>query len=152
MIAVVSLIASSAIALAAALPDGGATVQDVARAMQAKGYQTEITTDKYGDPLINSMNKGMKFSVWFYECNKGTQRCKSFQFAAGFTVDPKMALSKVNEWNRTQRFGRLYLNQQSNPWVETDVDVEYGATTEALVNDVVRWILVMDTFRKYINQ
>jgi hypothetical protein len=144
------LVASQTAALSAILPDGGVTAQDIARVLQTKGYQTEITTDKDGDPLIRSTSEGVKFSVYFYEC-KGSPRCKSFQFVSGFS-STNITVSRVADWNRTKRFGKVYLDQQSDPWVEMDVDVEHGATTEALANDLDRWILTLGTFRKYIDR
>jgi hypothetical protein len=149
-IALIVLLFASQTALARVLPDGGVTVQDVAASLRAKGYPTEITTDKDGDPLIRSVSDGIKFTVWFYEC-KGNPRCHSYQFATGFAQAGTSA-QQVAEWNRTKRFGRAYLDRQYDPWVEVDMDVEHGATTEGLANNVDRWILVMSTFRKYIGR
>ena len=138
-------------ALAGALPDGGITVQEVARSMQAKGFQTEITTDKDGDPLIKSTLEGAKFSVYFYECG-GKPRCKSIQFAAGFAMKGSISPAKLAEWNRTKRFGRVYQDNENDPWVEMDMDMEHGATTEAMTNNIDRWLVVLKEFRKYIGR
>ena len=138
-------------AWAGSLPDGGITVQEVARSMQAKGFQTDITTDRDGDPLIKSMLEGAKFSVYFYECG-GKPRCKSIQFAAGFAMNGRLESSKVADWNRTKRFGRVYQDNENDPWVEMDMDIEHGATTEAMTNNIDRWVVVMNEFRKYIGR
>ena len=138
-------------ASADSLPDGGVTVQEVARSLQDKGFQTEITTDKDGDPLIKSLLEGAKFSVYFYECG-GNPRCKSIQFAAGFAMNGKMQASRVAQWNRTKRFGRVYQDDENDPWVEMDMDMEHGATTEAMTNNVDRWVVVLNEFRKYIGR
>ena len=138
-------------AWAGSLPDGGITVQEVARSMQAKGFQTDITTDRDGDPLIKSMLEGAKFSVYFYECG-GKPRCKSIQFAAGFAMNGRLDSSKVADWNRTKRFGRVYQDNENDPWVEMDMDIEHGATTEAMTNNIDRWVVVMNEFRKYIGR
>ena len=137
-------------AWAGPLPDGGVTVQEVARSLQVKGFMTDITTDKDGDPLIKSMLEGAKFSVYFYECGK--PRCKSIQFAAGFVMKGTMQASQVADWNRTKRFGRVYLDRESDPWIEMDMDLEHGATTEAMANNLARWMLVLSEFRKYIGR
>ena len=138
-------------AWAGSLPDGGITVQEVARSMQAKGFQTDITTDRDGDPLIKSVLEGAKFSVYFYECG-GKPRCKSIQFAAGFAMNGRLDSSKVADWNRTKRFGRVYQDNENDPWVEMDMDIEHGATTEAMTNNIDRWVVVMNEFRKYIGR
>lgn len=139
------------VASAGSLPDGGITVQEVARSLQAKGFQTEITTDKDGDPLVKSTLEGAKFSVYFYECG-GKPRCKSIQFAAGFAMKGAFDADKAAKWNRTKRFGRVYQDNENDPWVEMDMDMEHGATTEAMTNNIDRWVVVMNEFRKSIGR
>ncbi len=138
-------------ALAGYLPDGGVTVQEVAKSLQAKGFQTEITTDKDGDPLVKSTYEGTKFSVYFYECG-GKPRCKSIQFASGFAMKGSMQASTVANWNRTKRFGRVYQDGENDPWIEMDMDMEHGGTTEAMANNLDRWLLVLREFRKFIDR
>jgi hypothetical protein len=138
------------LALAAPLPDGGVTAAEIARILQSKGFQAEIGTDKQGDPLVRSTSGGAKFGVYFYECHD-QPRCESIQFSAGFTKTG-VGADKVAEWNRTKRFGRAYMDSEADPWVEMDVDVEHGATTEAIANDLDRWVHVMGEFMRYIGR
>ncbi|HEY4168655.1 MAG TPA: YbjN domain-containing protein [Reyranella sp.] len=49
---------------------------------------------------------------------------------AGFSKKG-VAPQRILDWNRDKRFGRAYLDKVGDPWVEMDVDVEHGATTEA---------------------
>jgi hypothetical protein len=145
------LLATPAGAWAGFLPDGGVTAQEVAASLKAKGFQAEITSDKDGDPLVKSVYEGTKFSVYFYECSN-KQRCKSIQYATGFSMDGGIPVPKVAEWNRKKRFGRVYRDDDSDPWIEMDMDLEHGATTEALANNIDRWLLVIREFRKYIGR
>ena len=140
----------SATAHAGLLPDGGVTAQDVASVLRAKGYQADITTDKEGDPLVRSNSSGAKFGVFFYEC-KGKPRCKSIQFSAGFN-EPGLDPAKIADWNRRNRFGRAWIDKDGDPFVEMDVDVEHGATVEALANDLDRWVSVMGAFMRYLGR
>jgi hypothetical protein len=135
---------------AALLPDGGVTAPEVANVLQHQGYKTEIATDKEGNPLIRSAWDAIKFGVFFYNCNK-SQRCTGIQYAAGFR-HPGVDLDRINTWNRTKRFGRAYLDLEGDPWVEMDIDVQHGATTEALANDLARWNVVLTQFSRYIGR
>ena len=130
------------------LPDGGVTAQEVASVLQEKGYKAQVTKDKDGDPLIRSATGGNDFLVLYYEC-KGKPRCGSIQFYAGFKKQG-ISPARIAEWNATKRFGRAYLDADSDPRVEMDVDVEHGATTEAIANDMERWATVMTEFTKFI--
>jgi Putative bacterial sensory transduction regulator len=144
------LLALARPAFAAPLPDGGVTAQDVAQVMQEKGFAATIATDKEGDPLIRSSSKDLKFGVFFYGCH-GKPRCDSIQFSAGFSVKG-VTPEKIAQWNTTKRFGRAYLDKVAEPWVEMDMDVEHGATTEALANNLDRWVGVIGAFNGYINK
>ena len=145
------LLGTQATAWAGYLPDGGITAQEVAASMKGKGFQAEVTTDKDGDPLVKSVYEGTKFSVYFYECSP-KQRCKSIQYAAGFSMKGGISALKVEEWNRKKRFGRVYQDSESDPWIEMDMDMEHGATTEAMANNLDRWLVVIREFRKFIDR
>jgi hypothetical protein len=141
-------IAMAAPAMARPLPDGGITAQELASVLQEKGYKAQVTTDKDGDPLVRSASGGVDFLVLYYEC-KGKQRCPSIQCYAGFKKTAIMP-ARIAEWNTKRRFGRAYLDDESDPRVEMDVDVEHGATTEAIANDMERWVTVLAGFTKHI--
>ncbi len=133
-------------ATAGPLPDGGVTAAEVAGVMRALKLQVDERTDKEGDPLINSTVSARQFGVYFYQCR--AQRCGSIQFSAGFEGASNMSVARVMEWNRTKRFGRAYLDS-GTLFVEMDMDVERGATTEALANNFERWAAVVDQFPKF---
>lgn len=84
--------------------------------------------------------------MYFYECKN--KRCASIQFAAAYDLTPTMTGARVSDWNRTKRFGRAYLTGK-NLYVQMDMDLERGATTEALVNNFDRWAVLVKDFAKY---
>ena len=144
------LLALARAASAAPLPDGGVTAQEVAKVMGDKNFPVEIGADKDGDPVIRSAWRSLKFGVFFYGCQR-RPRCDSIQFSAGFdmTVSP----ASVARWNRTKRFGRAWLDDNAQPWVEMDMDLEHGATTEALAEQTAdRWAGVIGEFNKVFQQ
>jgi hypothetical protein len=137
-------------AAASPLPTGGVTADEVAAVLQAKGYVAQIAKDHDGDPLIHSGAEGSSFGVYFFGCHS-TPRCTSIQFAAAYHVEGGMALAKINGWNRTMRFGRAYLDDTNDPFVEMDLDVEKGFTTEAIDNNIDTWDSVIGSFRRFVN-
>ena len=149
MIAAVAILALPAGSHAAALPGGGVTAQEVARVLQAKGYRAEVGKADDGTPKINNGLDGSSFTVWFYTCK--SDRCAAIQFAAGFDLKDGVSLAKINAWNRDKRFGRGYLDEEMNPYVQYDVDFEIGGTTEAIGNAVEVWASVFPTFKKYLD-
>jgi hypothetical protein len=131
------------------LPDGGVTVQDVARELQAKGYKAEIGKDSGGDPKITSGMDGSNFTVWFYGCKDG--RCTQVQYEAGFDLKSGLSLAKINLWNRENRFGAGHLDDENDPYIQYDIDFEHGATTEAIANTIDVWASLLPDFKKFID-
>jgi hypothetical protein len=148
MAAIVAALTAAAAASAAPIPEGGVTVDDVAEALQAQGYKAEIGRDQMGDPMITSALEGASFRVLFYDCERG--RCAAIQFATAFDLKDGLTLSEINSWNRQRRFGRAYLDDEMDPFVEYDVDLEAGATTEAIENAVEVWEAVVPHFIRHI--
>lgn len=130
----------------------GVSAAEVAGVMRAMRLQVDLWNDRQADPLIDSTVSGRRFRVSFFECR--AQRCGSIQFSAGFERASNVPVAKVMEWNsskqfgRSKRFGRAYLDS-GTLFVEMDMDVERGATTEALANNFERWAAVLDQFSKY---
>ncbi len=136
-------------ASASPLPDGGATAREVSEVLLAKGYAAQMDKDPTGDSMIRSGAEGTKFSVIFYGCKDGP-RCTSIQFSAAWHVDGGMQLSTINTWNTKHRFGQAHLDDVNDPWVRMDIDLERGYTTEAIANDLDRWVAVLGDFKHFM--
>ncbi len=137
-------------AMAYQIKDGGITADEVAQVLQDKGYKAEVGTDEEGDPKVKSATDGTNFTVFFYGCNH-TPRCSSIEFQAGFQLNSPMTDEQINEWNKTKRFGRAYMQDQSNTYIEMDLDVEHGFLTEGLANNVDTWAALIPQFKKFVN-
>jgi len=149
IIAGVALSLGAAQALARPLPEGGVTAQEVIEVLQAKGYRAQEDEDGVGDPMVRSATDGVNYNIYFYGC-EGT-RCTSIQFGSAFDLPEPMTLARVNEWNRDMRFGRAYLDDEMDPILEMDVDLELGATTEQLESVIGTWAAVVPAFKTFID-
>lgn len=145
----VSALCPGASTRAAPLADGGATADEVAAVLQAKGYAAQISKDSDGDPRIHSGAEGSAFNIFFYGCHKGP-RCASIEFAAAYHVEGGMLLAQINAWNQKNRFGRAYLDKVNDPFIEMDLDMEHGYTSEAIANNLDTWDLVLGVFRRMV--
>ena len=57
----------------------------------------------------------------------------NMQFHASFS-DGNATLKKVNEWNRTKRYSRTYIDDDGDPHLELDLDLEGGVTRERIID------------------
>jgi hypothetical protein len=144
---IVLLVMLSVPAMAEPLPNGGVSATDVAAALRASGYPADITSDRFGDPMIRSSTGKEVFEVNFLQC--GSQlRCAAIQFVAPFRHKVASAAT-VAAWNRGRRFGRAFLDGSGVSWVSMDVRTGRDMTTEALQASIRRWLMVVNAFEVF---
>lgn len=122
----------------------------IASLMQSYGLVVEQDRDDYGDPRLSSRLEGTRFSVYFYDCEDGP--CQSIQFTAGFDMDRPLPVQRVNDWNRDKRFGKAYLDDEGDPFVEYDVNVDFDGVGAKNFDDTLDiWRQVLEEFRDHID-
>jgi hypothetical protein len=143
-------------ALAAAAPvaqPGTVRAQDpqsLVNAMQANGYVAKLGIDKVGDPMITSGAAGTTFQVFFYNCTNHKD-CATVQFHSGYDFEQPLPLETLNEWNKSERFGRAFLDKENDPILEMDVDLDDGGVPPLLLIDNLEfWTSVLAKFEKHI--
>ena len=85
--------------------------------MQRQGHTVEIDAD--GAILWDQDG----YRTWLFVANDQ----KSIQFFVAFQNETAN-LNKVNEWNRTRKYGRSYLNNNGDPRFEKDLNLDGGIT------------------------
>ena len=104
------------------------SMESVATALKSEGYAAELIPGEDGgdDSVLGKMN-GFKshiipyddgHSIQFYVCFSGTSA----------------TLEKVNEWNRSKRFSRSYLDSEGDPCLELDLDLAGGIARDRLID------------------
>ena len=144
------------LALAAAAPAAPVQMvcaqdpQSVVNALQGGGYQAKLGVDGVGDPMVTSGYSGTTFQVFFYNCTNHKE-CATVQFHSGYHLASQLPLDTINEWNRSQRFGRAYLDKDNDPVLEMDVDLDDGGLRPLLfIDNIEFWTSVLDKFEKHI--
>ncbi len=92
----------------------------IAAVMQDLGYDTALTTDDYGDPMIETDLAGVYFDVLFYGCTDG-HACKDIQLRASFETSGSVSQNTLNTWNRDHFFGKAYLVSDGDTFFEHSV-------------------------------
>jgi len=128
-----------------------ANPEAVAKVMRDKGYAVELTTDGEGDPMIKSDIDGDLFVVMFYNCTDN-KNCKTLQFYMGFT-EPVITGERINEWNQKHRFAFAYNDEEGDPVLEMDVDLDHGGMPKVLFEDNLdTWSSLASEFGKFVSE
>lgn len=130
------------------IPTGGVTAQDVVGVLRARGLPVQLQRDEAGDPQIVSVLHDLKFFVNFYNCQGA--RCGAIQFRAGFDMPNGMTMRQVNTWHAQRRYGKVFLDEVNDPFIDMDVDVYRGSTTESIDNNLETWAIILKQFKDYI--
>lgn len=124
--------------------------QSLVQALQGAGYAADLGTDRIGDPMITSGVSGTTFQIFFYNCTDH-RNCATVQFHSGYKAKTPVDLTKLNEWNRTKRFGRAFLDKENDPILEMDLDLDDGGLSRALfIDNIEFWASVLGDFERYI--
>lgn len=116
----------------------------------ARGFgSANLDKDGAGDPRITGRIDGYGYTVLFYGCVNGAN-CTNLTFNAGWDLE-SFDLSKVNDWNRERRYGRAYLDDEGDPIVEMDVNVEFGVSRRNFDDTYLLWSSILTDFAKFVD-
>ncbi len=118
--------------------------------VESQGWPATLVSKPGDDPYIESNRNGLKFLVLFMNCIEG-RNCKTLQYYMGFSDAKQVPLEKFNQWNKEKRFARAYRDDEGDPVLEMDVDVDFnGIPRENIGETFNTWSSLMDTFREFI--
>jgi len=118
--------------------------------VESQGWPATLVSKPGDDPYIESNRNGLKFLVLFMNCTEG-RNCKTLQYYMGFSDAKQVPLEKFNQWNKEKRFARAYRDDEGDPVLEMDIDVDFnGIPRENIGETFNTWSSLMDTFREFI--
>lgn len=122
----------------------------IAAVMQKSGYRAEILEGASNTRYIRSGVSGKTFLVLMFGCDDDGKNCKTIQLYAGFKSDTPPSLEQMNTYAAKKRWGRVYLDDDRDPVVEMDIDLEDGGISEELfVDNLEYWDVVMGNFAEF---
>jgi hypothetical protein len=118
--------------------------------IQGLGFQAKLEKDDIGDPVIRSSSGGVDFRIYFYEC-KNNKRCKSLHFSVGYDLADGSSLDAVQAWNADKRFASAYLDADSDPFLQMDINTDGGITQQNFENSFELWQSLKGEFEQFID-
>lgn len=118
--------------------------------VESQGWPATLVTKPDEDPYIESSRNGVKFLVIFMNC-EDHKNCKTLQYYMGFNDAKSVSLDRFNQWNKEKRFARGYKDDEGDPVLEMDVDVDFaGIPRENIGETFNTWGSLMDSYREFI--
>ncbi|WP_428681644.1 YbjN domain-containing protein [Sphingopyxis sp.] len=118
--------------------------------VESQGWPATLVTKAGDDPYIESTRNGLKFLILFMNCDDN-KNCKTLQYYMGFNDAKNVSFERLNEWNKEKRFARAYRDDEGDPVLEMDVDVDFsGIPRENIGETFNTWASLMDSYREFI--
>jgi hypothetical protein len=119
--------------------------------LKAKGLEADVRGGSGENPYISSNYGGFKFLVIFMNCDDKFANCKTVQFYMGFNDAKAVSLERLNEWNRDSRFARAYRDNEGDPVLEMDLDLDFkGLPRENVEESMNTWFNLMQAYRDFV--
>ncbi len=117
--------------------------------LQEEGYRAKLTVDSEGDPKIEGRVGQFNFRALFYGC-ESDKGCHELQLDTGFDMPDGLSFEKANEWNQSKRYGKVYLDDDQDPFLEMNINMDGGLTQENFLDTFEIWHDVVDEFTTFV--
>jgi len=147
------LLAAAAALLPLAPASAENVVADIPRltsVLQAAGYRAQVEGE--GDErYIATGAGGTNFTIHLHGCNLLGGDCKNVMFYAWFDSETPVSLEAMNSFAAKMRWGRFYIDQEGDPTIELDIDLEDGGMSEELfIDNVEYWDSALNRFAQFV--
>jgi hypothetical protein len=119
----------------------------------ARGFgSAELKLRKEGGaPVISGRAEGIRYTLNFYGCEEG-KGCKNLGFSSAWKkVDENpVSLEAINAFNAYKRWGKGYLDDEGDPVLNMDVEIEHGVTRKNLGLVFEKWAYVMKYYQDQV--
>lgn len=150
----------SAVALAALFAGSSAQAADMSNVTGAQmlqilteaGYSGTLEADNEGDPMIRGTIQGLKYTLFFYRCNKqqNPRSCLDLQFHSSFTNDANVNFSGLNAYNRDNRFGQAFFERSGEIGLDMSATLEGGVSRQHVKEVIDWWKVTLTGFREKV--
>lgn len=120
-------------------------------ALNQLGYQASLTTNANGSSSIEMKVDGSPSYVDFFNCNDDNTSCRSIMLVYGMDLTDGTTPEMANEWNAQTIHGFIYLDKNSDPWLEMTLPIYDGVSNSLFENVMIIWRNRIGDARKYFN-
>jgi hypothetical protein len=128
-----------------------ADVDVIAAVLRAKGNTIEVRGAGPERYIWVANKDRYTYSIDFLSCNDAGVDCKSIQFHSGFTAEAPITIDAIQTYNRDHRFARAFLDSESQPAIQYDINLAAGGISEQLFLDNIElWEVMIEIFGDFV--
>lgn len=140
----VSLLALAFLVPQAAFAQSRGTISgtEALQILKKLGLSPEYGRDRYGDPQIMFQMSGLFCRMNFFDCKQG--RCGSIQLETALDLANGTTVQVMNEYNKTYRYGRMYLDEEMDPYLQFDFELPISHVEEYITSQLDTFELLLE--------
>jgi hypothetical protein len=120
----------------------------IAALLKEKGYRAEIIEGE-DTTYVRSADSGVPVTIFFLNCE--AKKCSTIQFYTGFSDRKNVSLERINDWNKNRRFARAYIDNDGDPVIEMDVDMDHqGIARENFYANLDIFLASIPKFKEHL--
>lgn len=114
------------------------------------GFDATLGKDNEGDPMIEGRIEGFKYTLFFYRCKKqeDPEPCMDLQFHSSFANDTKANYAAVNAYNRDNRFGQAFFQENGEIGLDMSATLQGGVSRQHIKEVIDWWKVTLTNFPK----
>lgn len=125
--------------------------QVMAAAKEAGLTDGKIVYGDDDDPYIEMQYDGLKTLIFFMNCDQSHKDCKTLQYYIGFSDAENVTVDKLNTWNRDKRFGHAFVDDEGDPVLEMDMDLDFNGLPKVnVVESFNTWKSLVEQFHDFL--
>lgn len=129
------------------------TPEVVARIIQDAGLSYQSKFDALDRPRIivtePTSLKAQEFEIYFFDCEQQVY-CQSITLWSWYMPEARITHARSNLWNQKNRFMKSYLDKDSQPVLEMDIQGYGGLGAENLSVLINAYIKIMPAYAKFM--
>lgn len=130
---------------------GASNPDAIASLIRGMGMPAKVIRKAGENPYIESKHSGLTYLVFFMTCDDSNTNCKTLQYYMGYSDSKETTLEKLNEWNKDHRFARAYRDNEGDPVLEMDIDLDFkGLPRENIVESLKTWQSLIDQYQTFL--
>lgn len=156
-----TLISSLALFGVLAASPQGAPPQDAparpsVEAMQTQATQvfgeleTKVEPRKESDGTVTLVFTTGQTTGQLYQYLDDAGKVESLRLNVGYDVTGNVSMTKLNTFNEKRRFGKAFVDRDGDPFLVSDLDVQFGSNPGILRAWIIRFRALIPTFEREV--
>lgn len=128
---------------------GSTDINGLLAALQRAGFTGEVKTEGR-ESYVLGRHGTTPFQAFLAGCQPSGGGCPFIELYAGFSGTQRIPLERINGWNARTPFTRAFLDEDRDPSLVMNINLQGGVSPESLKAQLEMWGEALDTYSLFL--